>query len=116
MADAIDAVRMYREAAGNEVDLCIEIHRRLTPAEAVVLAQGIAEFHPMFYEDPILPEHYDAMGLVANQITVPIATGERFQTIHEFDMLLKRGRCAVYPPGCVFGRWHHAHEEDRGAG
>src|SRR5690348_15783368 len=36
--DAIDNVRRFREAAGNEVDLCIEIHRRLTPAEAVVLA------------------------------------------------------------------------------
>lgn len=108
MADAIDAVRMYREAAGSEVDLCIEIHRRLTPAEAVVLAQGIAEFHPMFYEDPILPEHYDAMGLVANQITVPIATGERFQTIHEFDMLLKRGAVQyIRPDVCLAGGITH---------
>src|SRR4051812_47274712 len=36
MAEAIDAVRLYREAVGNDVDLCIEIHRRLTPHEAVV--------------------------------------------------------------------------------
>src|SRR5689334_6137188 len=30
MTDAIDAVRQYREAVGNDVDLCIEVHRRLT--------------------------------------------------------------------------------------
>jgi galactonate dehydratase len=53
MADAIENVRQYREAVGNEVDLCVEIHRRLTPAEAVVLARGIEPFHPYFYEDPI---------------------------------------------------------------
>ena len=40
MRDAIDTVGRYRDAVGNEVDLCIEIHRRLTPTEAVVLARG----------------------------------------------------------------------------
>src|SRR4051794_23896552 len=39
--DAIDTVRRCREAVGDAVDLCIEIHRRLTPAEAVVLVRGI---------------------------------------------------------------------------
>ena len=82
---------MYRDAVGDSVDLCIEIHRRLTPAEAVVLARGIEDFHPYFYEDPILPENFDAMGLVANNISVPIATGERLHSIHEFQMLLSRG-------------------------
>ena len=61
--DAIEAVRLYREAAGTDVDLCIEIHRRLNPAEAIVLARGIEEFHPLFYEDPILPDNFDAMGI-----------------------------------------------------
>ena len=78
--DAIDTVRRYREAVGDEVDLCLEIHRRLTPAEAIALARGIEEFHPFFYEDPILPDNFDAMELVANNIHIPIATGERFHT------------------------------------
>src|SRR5262249_49480322 len=69
----------------------IEIHRRLTPAEAVVLARGIERFHPYFYEDPILPDNFDAMGLVAEKIHVPIATGERLPSIWEFQALLARG-------------------------
>ncbi|MGH2353690.1 MAG: galactonate dehydratase [Chloroflexota bacterium] len=102
--DAIDTVRQYREAVGNEVDLCIEIHRRLTPAEAVVLARGIEAYHPMFYEDPILPDNFDAMGLVAQHISVPIATGERLHTIYEFEMLLARGAVQyVRPDVCMVG-------------
>ncbi len=102
--DAIDTVRQYREAVGNEVDLCIEIHRRLTPAEAVVLARGIEPFHPMFYEDPILPDNFDAMALVAQHIAVPIATGERLHTIYEFEMLLARGAVQyVRPDVCMAG-------------
>ena len=75
------------EAVGKEVDLCIEIHRRLTPAEAIVLARGIEPYHPFFYEDPILPDHFDSMALVAQHINIPIATGERLHTIWEFEML-----------------------------
>ena len=104
MADAIESVRQYREAVGNEVDLCVEIHRRLTPAEAIVLARGIEPFHPYFYEDPILPDNFDAMALVAEHIEIPIATGERLHTIYEFEMLLRRGAVQyVRPDVCMCG-------------
>jgi galactonate dehydratase len=101
---AIETIRRCREAVGDEVDLCVEIHRRLTPAEAVVLARGIEPYHPMFYEDPILPDNFDAMGLVAQQIAVPLATGERLHTIQEFQMLLTRGAVQyVRPDVCLAG-------------
>mgnify|MGYP001332964004 FL=1 len=106
--DAIEAVRLYRDAAGTDVDLCIEIHRRLNPAEAIVLARGIEEFHPLFYEDPILPDNFDAMGLVSNNISIPIATGERLHTIQEFEMLLARGAVQyVRPDVCLAGGITH---------
>ena len=109
MRDAIETVGAYREAVGDEVDLCIEIHRRLTPAEAVVLARGIEQFHPFFYEDPILPENFDAMGLVAQNISIPIATGERLHSIHEFEMLLTRGAVQyVRPDVCMAGGLTHS--------
>jgi galactonate dehydratase len=108
MQDAIDTVGRYREAVGNEVDLCIEIHRRLTPAEAVVLARGIESFHPFFYEDPILPDNFDAMALVAQNVHIPIATGERLHTIYEFEMLLRRGAVQyVRPDVCMAGGLTH---------
>ena len=109
MRGAIEAVAAYREAAGDDVDLCIEIHRRLTPAEAVTLAKGIEPYHPLFYEDPILPDNFDAMGLVAQNISIPIATGERFHTIHEFQMLLSRGAVQyVRPDVCLAGGLTHS--------
>jgi galactonate dehydratase len=85
-------------------DLCIEIHRRLTPAEAVVLARGIEPFHPFFYEDPTLPDNLDMMAEIAKKIHIPIATGERLHTIFEFDMLLARGAVQyVRPDVCLCG-------------
>ena len=109
MRDAIDTVRQYREAVGDEVDLCIEIHRKLTPSEAVVLARGIEPYHPFFYEDPTLPDNLDAMGQIAGKIHIPIATGERIHTIYEFEMLLKREAVHfVRPDVCMCGGLTHA--------
>ena len=106
--DAIETVGRYREAVGKDVDLCIEIHRRLTPAEAITLARGIEEFHPFFYEDPILPDNLDAMALIAQKIHIPIATGERLHTIYEFEMLLSRGAVQyVRPDVCLAGGLTH---------
>ena len=59
--DAAETVRLLREAVGPGVDLCIEIHRRLTPPEAVALARAIEQYKPMFYEDPLRPNDPDAM-------------------------------------------------------
>ena len=109
MRDAIDTVRQYREAVGNEVDLCIEIHRRLTPSEAIVLARGIEAYHPFFYEDPTLPDNLDAMAQIAEKIHIPIATGERIHTIYEFEMLLQRGAVNfIRPDVCMCGGLTHA--------
>ena len=109
MRDAIETVGLYRDAVGNEVDLCIEIHRQLSPAEAIVLANGIEEFHPFFYEDPVPPDNLDAMEYVAQHINIPIATGERLHTIFEFEMLLKRNAVRyVRPDVCLAGGITHA--------
>jgi galactonate dehydratase len=109
MHDAIETVRAYREAVGDDVDLCVEIHRRLTPSEAIVLARGIEPYRPFFYEDPILPDSFDAMEQVARGIRIPIATGERLHTIYEFEMLLKRDAVQyVRPDVCLAGGITHS--------
>ena len=102
-------MRQYREAVGLKVDLCIEVHRRLTPAQAVVLARGIEPYHPFFYEDPTLPDNLDAMAEIASKIHIPIATGERLHTLQEFEMLLVRNAVQyVRPDVCLCGGITHA--------
>jgi galactonate dehydratase len=98
------AVERYREVADDEVDLCIEIHRRLQPFEAVQLGRAIEPFQPLFLEDPVLPDNIDEMAYVASKVAVPIATGERFTSIWDFQMLLARGAAQIVRPDvCMVG-------------
>ena len=87
-------IAKIREAVGPEVDLCLELHRRLEPGLAVQLSARLELYNPMFLEDPIRPDNFDAMGQVASRCRIPIATGERIHTVHEFEMLLERGACS----------------------
>jgi galactonate dehydratase len=87
---AVDRVRLMREAVGDDVDLCLELHRRMNPGEAITFAHAVEKYNPFFLEDPIKPDNFDAMALIANRINIPIATGERIHTIQEFEMLLSR--------------------------
>jgi galactonate dehydratase len=104
IGDAIETVHGYREAVGTGVDLCIEIHRRMTPTEAVQLGLGIEEFHPYFFEDPVTPDNFDEMAYVADKINIPIATGERFSSIWEFEMALSRNAVQyIRPDVCLVG-------------
>jgi galactonate dehydratase len=104
MKDAADRVGEYREAVGDKVDLCIEFHRELRPAQAIVLGNMIEEYRPMFIEDPVPPDNIDAMARVARHINVPIATGERLLALQEFEMLLTREAAEyVRPDLCTVG-------------
>lgn len=102
--DAVNAVARVREAVGPDLDLCIEIHRRLTPAEAVVFAKELEPLRPMFYEDPLRPDSFDAMARVNDRIRIPLATGERFASLFDFQALLTReGVSYVRPSICLCG-------------
>jgi galactonate dehydratase len=102
--DAIDNVRRLREAVGADVDLCIEIHRRMTPPEAIALGRGIEKYGPMFFEDPLRPNSFDAMAWVADHIAIPVATGERFTSLYQFQTLLTRhGVQYLRPDVCLCG-------------
>jgi len=91
IGDAVDNVRRFREAVGDEVDLLLEIHRRLTPAEAIALARELEPLRPMWLEDPLRPELYDELAQVGAATSIPIATGERFGSPYEFRTQLARG-------------------------
>jgi galactonate dehydratase len=102
--EAVRRVGAVREAVGPDVDICVEIHRQMNPAESIALGRRLEQFNPFFYEDPMLPDSPARMGDVQERCNVPIATGERFTTIFEFQQLLEHKGCAyIRPDLCLCG-------------
>ena len=76
-------VRAAREAVGDEVDLCIEGHDRFSVSTAIRIGTQLAEFHPMWFETPVMSTDIPATVEVARAIKVPVATGERFGELRQ---------------------------------
>ena len=95
---AAQIVKAIREAVGDEVDLGLEIHRNLTPDEAIILAGELAPYRILYYEDPLAPQSVDALDYVARHVNIPMATGERFYSIQQFKDLIDRKTVALIRP------------------
>jgi len=95
---ARDRVREVREAVGDDVDIGVDFHGRVSKSMAKRIAAAIEEFDPMFVEEPVLPENNEALADVARHTTVPIATGERMYSRWDFKEVFERGAVDVVQP------------------
>ena len=80
--------RAMREAVGDEVELCFDIHTRLSPAEAILLCREVEPFRPYFMEDPLRSESPQAYHLLREKVNVPLAVGEQWCSKWEFRELI----------------------------
>ena len=88
---AVERVAAARAAVGREVDLIVELHRKLTPLQAVPLCEALARFQPLFIEDPIQIDSIQSQAEIARRVSAAIANGERMHSIWEFRELLVGG-------------------------
>lgn len=74
-------VRAVRDAVGPDVELAVDAHTRFAGlADAVRAVRALEEFDLFFVEDPLPPENHDTWAKLRQQVSVPLATGERTYT------------------------------------
>ena len=95
---AEQAIGAIREAVGSRADICIGTHGQTTPAAARRLAKRVEKYDPLWLEEPCPPENFKEMAKIAKSTSIPIATGERLVTIHDFQKLFEEGGCAIAQP------------------
>jgi len=96
--DAVEKVAAVRDAVGDDIDIGIDCHGRLSPSMAILAAKALEPYHPMFLEEPCLPENVDAMVRVARSTSIPIATGERLFTRWGFREVLEKQAASILQP------------------
>jgi galactonate dehydratase len=94
----LQRVTAFREAVGMSVEVGIDFHGRLHKAMAKVLAKELERYHPMFIEEPVLPENNEALKEITQLTSIPIATGERMFSRWHFKQLLQDGYVDIIQP------------------
>jgi len=95
---AVARVRAVRDAVGPDVDLMVDMSAELTTDAIIRLGEKLQEFDLLFLEEPVDPFDPDAMKLVAERLSVPIAAGERLYTRYGFRRLFELRAAAIVQP------------------
>ena len=94
----IAQVKALRDAVGYDVDLLIEGHGRFNPYTALLIAGELAPFKPMLFEEPVLPENFDALAQGRARSPIPVASGERWCTKSDFRAAITAGCIDIAQP------------------
>ncbi|UWQ43622.1 mandelate racemase/muconate lactonizing enzyme family protein (plasmid) [Leisingera aquaemixtae] len=88
-------VKRIREAVGTRADLLFGTHGQFTVSGAKRLARRLEPYEPLWFEEPVPPENPADMAEVARFTSIPVSTGERLCTKHEFARVLEAGAASI---------------------
>ena len=78
-----------RNEFGPELPLLHDGHHRMTPIQAAKLGKALEPFDLFWLEDATPAENQEAFRLIRQHTTTPLAVGEVFNTIFDFQTLIK---------------------------
>ena len=85
----IQQVKAVREALGDDVNILIDVHTRLDPADSIEFCNKVEPYNPFFIEDPLRSENPASLRRLRQQTSVPIAVGEQFDSKWTFREVIE---------------------------
>jgi len=90
-------VEAVRRAIGDQRDVVVDFHGRMSKAMARRVLQALEPYHPLFVEEPVRPEFSRDLRSLAESTSIPLATGERLFSRWGFRDVLPTGVAVVQP-------------------
>ncbi|MEO1035437.1 MAG: galactonate dehydratase [Pseudomonadota bacterium] len=94
----ISRVAAIREAFGSQIDFGLDFHGRVSVPMAKVLLKELEPFHPLFVEEPVLPEQAEQYPILCQHTSIVLAGGERMYSRFDFKRVLERGGLGLLQP------------------
>ncbi|THH21148.1 hypothetical protein EW146_g361 [Bondarzewia mesenterica] len=95
LTDTVERIKSVRSLG---MDVGVDFHGRLHKGMAKQLAKLLEPHQPMFIEEPLLPTQPEEIADLAQQISTPIALGERLYSRADFRPYLERRAIDIAQP------------------
>jgi L-alanine-DL-glutamate epimerase-like enolase superfamily enzyme len=86
----LDCVRAARQAAGDDIEIMLDVNCPWSVREALDMMHRLREFNLRWLEEPVWPpENYSGLAQVRQAGGIPVAAGENASTLMDFQHLLE---------------------------
>ncbi len=92
VSDAVEHMRVLREAVGDDVDIMVDVNQQWTVKQAIAYTRALAPYQPYWLEDATSNADFEGLRQVSEALDVPTCAGETYYTIASFRPLVEN-RC-----------------------
>lgn len=95
-----EVVRQIRETLGDKINLMIDVGRYVnwTYPRALEMARRLKKYNIYWLEEPLPQDDIFGLSKLNRESGVAIAGGEGYQTLYDFDVLLRNNSLSIYQP------------------
>ncbi|MYH63594.1 MAG: mandelate racemase/muconate lactonizing enzyme family protein [Caldilineaceae bacterium SB0675_bin_29] len=98
LSEDLERVAAMRNHLGADFPLMADANMRWRVDEAIRAARGMAEYNLFWLEEPTIPDDVAGHARIAREGGLPIATGENFHTVYEFQQMIAHGAISFPEP------------------
>ena len=97
----IATVKEVRNAVGDNIDILVDVNGAYSVHHSIEIGKQLEDLGVFHFEEP--RPHYDLDGLahIADELTIPIASGEMIFSLYDFRDLIVRGRVDIIQPDII---------------
>lgn len=95
---AFEILQALRQEFGPDLKILIDVHCRFAPSESVRIAAKLAELDIFWWEEPTTVERIELTNEIAVRCPIPVATGEQFDKVGDFETLARGKHVSIYQP------------------
>ena len=91
-------LKTIREKVGSDIKILIDAHSRFMPSEAMKIAMKLQPLDIFWLEEPTSSEREEITCEVARKCPIPVAAGEQFDKVGQFETLALGGGVSIFQP------------------
>jgi L-alanine-DL-glutamate epimerase-like enolase superfamily enzyme len=101
LSEDVSRVEAMRALLGPDVRLMVDANMRWRVDEAIRASRAFSPHDIFWLEEPTIPDDVEGHVRIARKAPLPIATGENFHSIYEFERMMAAGGVAFPEPDCA---------------
>jgi L-alanine-DL-glutamate epimerase-like enolase superfamily enzyme len=98
LSEDVSRVKAIRELIGPDIPLMVDVNMGWTAEQAIQATKVLADYGVFWLEEPTIPDDLAGHIKIMREGALPIATGENFHTLYEFQHFITAGAVSFPEP------------------